>query len=142
MVLIWMVLQKELHQRSTDVAPQSVNFTNLFYFFFLMLQLTKPLAFIDIEATGTNVCVDRIVEIAILKVLPDGNRSVKRKLLNPQTTISQSSIDIHGITNESVKDAPTFKQVAQEIRLSSSNHNTGALISERQQQFCLYVFRN
>ena len=81
-----------------------------------MLQLTKPLAFIDIEATGSNVTTDRIVEIAIIKQLPDGTRTVKRKLLNPQIPIPQLTIDIHGITDEMVKDAPTFKQVAQEIK--------------------------
>ena len=49
-----------------------------------MLQLTKPLAFIDIEATGSNVAIDRIVEIAIIKQLPDGSRTVKRKIINPE----------------------------------------------------------
>jgi DNA polymerase-3 subunit epsilon len=48
-----------------------------------MLQLTKPLAFIDLETTGVNLATDRIIEIAIVKVLPDGKRSVKRKLINP-----------------------------------------------------------
>ena len=81
-----------------------------------MLQLKKPLAFLDIEATGSNTATDRIVEIAIIKVLPDGNRSVKRKLINPQMPIPQFCIDIHGITNEMVKDAPNFKQAAQEIK--------------------------
>lgn len=81
-----------------------------------MLQLKKPLAFIDIEATGTNVSTDRIVEIAIVKTMPDGNRSVKRKIVNPQMPIPQVCIDMHGITNEMVKEAPIFKQVAQEIR--------------------------
>ncbi len=81
-----------------------------------MLQLKKPLAFIDIEATGSNVTTDRIVEIAIVKVLPDGNRSVKRKIINPGIPISQQIIDIHGITNEMVKDAPTFKQAAHDIK--------------------------
>ncbi|HEU4469695.1 MAG TPA: exonuclease domain-containing protein [Flavisolibacter sp.] len=81
-----------------------------------MLQLKKPLAFIDIEATGTNVSTDRIVEIAIVKNMPDGNRTVKRKIINPQMPIPQVCIDLHGITNEMVKDAPVFKQVAQEIR--------------------------
>jgi len=82
----------------------------------LMLQLKKPLAVIDIEATGSNTAVDRIVEIAIIKILPDGARTVKRKIINPQMPIPQSIVDIHGITNEMVKDAPTFKQVAQEIK--------------------------
>jgi DNA polymerase-3 subunit epsilon len=81
-----------------------------------MLQLKKPLAVIDIEATGTNVTTDRIVEIAIVKHLADGNRTVKRKIINPQIPIPQVCIDMHGITNEMVKDAPTFKQAAQEIK--------------------------
>jgi DNA polymerase-3 subunit epsilon len=81
-----------------------------------MLQLKKPLAFIDIEATGSNVSADRIVEIAIVKVLPDGNRTVKRKIINPQIPIPASISEIHGLTDEMVKDAPTFKQAAHEIR--------------------------
>ena len=83
-----------------------------------MLQLKKPLAFIDIEATGSNVSVDRIVEIAIIKTLPDGNRTVKRKIINPQMPIPAAISEIHGLTDEMVKDAPTFKQVAQEIKQS------------------------
>src|SRR5215211_1472824 len=81
-----------------------------------MLQLKKPLAFIDIEATGANVTIDRIVEIAIVKMMPDGNRTVKRKILNPQMSISKAISEIHGITDEMVKDAPTFKQAAQELK--------------------------
>ncbi len=81
-----------------------------------MLNLKKPLAFIDIEATGTNVTTDRIVEIAIIKILPDGARTVKRKLLNPQIPIPQVCIDIHGISNEMVKEAPAFRQAAHEIK--------------------------
>src|SRR4029453_5285542 len=81
-----------------------------------MLKLKKPLAFIDIEATGTNVTTDRIVEIAIVKVLPDGNRTIKRKILNPKIPITKAISEIHGITDEMVKDAPSFKQTAQEIR--------------------------
>src|SRR5882757_1421071 len=81
-----------------------------------MLQLVKPLAFIDLETTGVNLGSDRIVEIAIVKLLPDGNRSVKRKLINPQMPIPQFSIDVHGITDEMVKDAPSFKQVAHELK--------------------------
>ena len=81
-----------------------------------MLQLTKPLAFIDLETTGVNLGTDRIIEIAIVKVLTDGNRSVKRKLINPGISIPQASSDVHGITDEMVKDAPFFKQVAQELK--------------------------
>ena len=81
-----------------------------------MLQLKKPIAFIDLETTGVNLGTDRIVEIAIVKILTDGSRSVKRKLLNPEMAIPKACSDIHGITDEMVKDAPTFKQVAHELK--------------------------
>ncbi|HJS53083.1 MAG TPA: 3'-5' exonuclease [Chitinophagaceae bacterium] len=81
-----------------------------------MLQLTKPLAFIDLETTGINLATDRIIEIAIVKVLPDGKRSIKRKLINPQIPIPKQASDLHGITNEMVKDAPKFKEVAHELK--------------------------
>ncbi len=81
-----------------------------------MLKLTRPIAFIDLETTGVNLSLDRIVEIAIVKLMPDGTRTVKRKIINPLMTIPQASSDIHGITNEMVKDAPTFKQAGNEIK--------------------------
>ena len=81
-----------------------------------MLQLKKPLAFIDLETTGINLGTDRIVEIAIVKILTDNTRSVKRKLINPEIPIPKGASDVHGITDEMVKDAPTFKQVAQELK--------------------------
>lgn len=81
-----------------------------------MLQLTKPLAFIDLETTGINLGTDRIVEIAIVKILTDGSKSVKRKLINPEMPIPVASSEVHGITDEMVKDAPTFKQLAQEFK--------------------------
>lgn len=81
-----------------------------------MLQLTKPLAFIDLETTGVNLGTDRIIEIAIVKQLPDGTRSVKRKLINPGMPIPKASSEVHGITDEMVKDAPSFKQLAQELK--------------------------
>ncbi len=81
-----------------------------------MLQLTKPIAFIDLETTGVNPGMDRIVEIAIVKILTDSTRSVKRKLINPGIAIPKGASDIHGISDEMVKDAPPFKQVAQELK--------------------------
>ena len=81
-----------------------------------MLQLKKPLAFIDLETTGVNPGTDRIVEIAIVKILTDGTKSVKRKLINPEIPIPKGASDIHGITDEMVKDAPSFKQVAHELK--------------------------
>jgi DNA polymerase-3 subunit epsilon len=81
-----------------------------------MLQLTRPLAIIDLETTGVNLGTDRIVEIAIVKIMPDEKKLIKRKLINPEIPISPASADIHGITNEMVKDAPTFRQVANELK--------------------------
>lgn len=81
------------------------------------LVLQRPLALIDLETTGVNVASDRIVEIAIVKMMPDGTRQVKRKLINPEMLIPKGASDIHGISNEMVKDAPTFKQAANEIKM-------------------------
>jgi DNA polymerase III subunit epsilon len=81
-----------------------------------MLQLKKPLAFIDLETTGINLGTDRIIEIAIVKILPDGTKSVKRKVLNPEMPIPRASTEIHGFTDEMVKDFPVFKQVAHELK--------------------------
>ena len=96
-----------------------------------MLQLNKPLAFIDLETTGTNLGTDRIVEIAIVKILTDGSKSVKRKLINPEIPIPKASSDIHGITNEMVKDAPTFKQVGQELKQMLDGCDLGGYNSNR-----------
>jgi DNA polymerase-3 subunit epsilon len=82
----------------------------------MKLQLQRPLAFIDLETTGINVTADRIVEIAVVKILPSGEKQVKRKLINPQTPIPQNASNVHGITDDMVKDAPTFKQSANEIK--------------------------
>jgi DNA polymerase III subunit epsilon len=98
---------------------------------FMALQLTRPLAFIDLETTGINFGTDRIVEIAIVKIHPDGTKHVKRKLINPEMPIPAQASDIHGITNEMVKDAPTFKQVANEIKQFIDNCDIGGYNSNR-----------
>ncbi len=97
----------------------------------MRLKLTRPLAFIDLETTGINLATDRIVEIAIVKLMPDGTRQVKRKLINPQMPIPQVTTDIHGITDEMVKDAPAFKQVANEIRQFIDNCDLAGYNSHR-----------
>src|SRR5689334_19290724 len=96
-----------------------------------MLQLKRPLAIIDLETTGVNLASDRIVEIAIVKALPDGTQQIKRKLLNPEIPISAVSREMHGITNEMVKDAPTFKQVANEIKQFLDNCDLAGYNSNR-----------
>lgn len=95
------------------------------------LQLVRPLAFIDLETTGVNISIDRIVEVAIVKIMPDGAKLVKRKLINPQMPIPKASSDIHGITDEMVKDAPSFKDVANEIKQFLENCDIGGYNSNR-----------
>jgi len=95
------------------------------------LQLTRPIAFIDLETTGINISIDRIVEIAIVKISPDGSRLVKRKIINPTIPIPQGAIDVHGITNEMVKDAPTFKQASNEIKQFIEGCDIGGYNSNR-----------
>src|SRR5579862_683954 len=96
-----------------------------------MLQLTKPLAVIDLETTGVNLGSDRIVEIAIVKIMPDGSKTVKRKLLNPEMPIPQAASAVHGITDEMVKDAPTFKQLANELKQFIENCDLAGYNSNR-----------
>ncbi|MEN8187371.1 MAG: exonuclease domain-containing protein [Bacteroidota bacterium] len=79
------------------------------------LDLKKPLVFFDLETTGVQIATDRIVEISILKVFPNGNKESKTWLVNPEIEIPQESIDIHGITNEKVVMEPTFKELAREV---------------------------
>lgn len=82
----------------------------------MQLQLNKPICFIDLETTGINVSLDKIVEIAIIKILSDGTKQIKRKLVNPEMPIPKGASDVHGITDEMVKDAPNFKQIANEVK--------------------------
>lgn len=79
------------------------------------LKLEKPLVFFDLETTGVNIGTDKIVEISILKVFPNGNKESKTWLVNPEVEIPKSASDIHGITNEKVVTEPTFKELAPKI---------------------------
>lgn len=80
-----------------------------------MIQLTKPLAFFDLETTGLDVTNDRIIEIAILKMNPDGSKEHYSKRVNPEMPISKESSEITGISDADVQDCPTFKELAPEI---------------------------
>jgi DNA polymerase-3 subunit epsilon len=82
----------------------------------MSLQLTKPLVFIDLETTGTNIAIDRIIEIAIVKVGPNGEVEKRRKFVHPQMPIPAASTAVHGITDEMVKDQPPFSAIANEIK--------------------------
>lgn len=81
----------------------------------MKLNLKRPLAFFDLEATGVNVGADRIVEIAILKAMPDGSELVKTWRVNPEMPIPLQTSLIHGIYDEDIANEPTFKTLAAEI---------------------------
>ena len=81
----------------------------------MKLNLKRPLAFFDLETTGVNVASDRIVEISILKALPDGSEDIKTLRINPMMPIPLESSLVHGIYDEDIKHEPTFKQVGEEL---------------------------
>ncbi len=79
------------------------------------LKLTRPLVFFDLETTGIKVATDRIVELCLFRIQPDGSTKIKTQRINPEIPIPPEVTAIHGITDEDVKDAPTFKMVAHEL---------------------------
>jgi len=81
----------------------------------MKLNLSKPICFFDLETTGTNVAKDRIVEISILKISPNGEKEHRTWLVNPECEIPAVVVAIHGISNEKVANEPTFKQLSKEI---------------------------
>ncbi len=81
----------------------------------MKLNLKRPLAFFDLETTGVNVASDRIVEISILKAMPDGSELIKTMRINPGISIPLESSLIHGIYDEDVRLEPTFKQAGEEL---------------------------
>lgn len=81
----------------------------------MKLNLTIPLCVFDLETTGTQVTKDRIVQIAIIKLHPNGLREEYNQLINPEVSIPDEIVAIHGISNEKVKNCPTFREKAKEI---------------------------
>lgn len=79
------------------------------------LNLKRPICFFDLETTGVNVVNDRIVEIGVLKVFPNGNKESYTWLVNPGITIPTEIVAIHGITNERVANEPPFKELAHRV---------------------------
>ena len=79
------------------------------------LALKNPIIFFDLETTGTNILRDRIVEISYIKVMPSGNETERTLRINPGMPIPAEATAIHHITDDDVKNAPPFKQVAQEL---------------------------
>ncbi|MGY6560960.1 MAG: exonuclease domain-containing protein [Luteibaculaceae bacterium] len=76
------------------------------------LNISRPIAFFDLETTGTDVTSDRIVEIAVLKVFPDGKEEEFTQIINPQIPIPIAASEVHGIYDADVVGKPTFKELA------------------------------
>ena len=81
----------------------------------MQLNLKNPIVFFDLETTGINIVKDRIVEISFVKVHPNGKEESKTRRINPEMPIPPESTAIHGITDEDVKDCPTFKEIAKSL---------------------------
>lgn len=81
----------------------------------MKLNLSRPVVFFDLETTGTNITADRIVEISIIKVHPDGNELEKTRRVNPEMPIPAEATAVHHITDEDVASCPTFKQIARSL---------------------------
>lgn len=95
------------------------------------LNLNKPICFFDLETTGINVATDRIVEISILKVYPNGNKESHTWRVNPEMPIPANVIAIHGITDEMVANEPTFKELAPKVQELIKDSDLGGFNSNR-----------
>lgn len=95
------------------------------------LNLKNPLIFFDLETTGTDTIHDRIVEISYLKVHQNGKEEVKTKRINPEMPIPPSATAIHGISDEDIKDCPTFKQIAKSLAVQMEGCDLAGFNSSR-----------
>lgn len=81
----------------------------------MKLKLKRPLIFFDLETTGTNITADRIVEISIIKLMPDGTEIAKTRRINPEMHIPEEATAVHHITDADVAECPTFRQIAKSL---------------------------
>lgn len=95
------------------------------------LNLTKPICFFDLETTGINVANDRIVEISVLKIFPNGNKESYTWRVNPEMKIPEETTAIHGISNEDVANEPTFKELSPKINELIKGCDLGGFNSDR-----------
>jgi DNA polymerase-3 subunit epsilon len=97
----------------------------------MQLNLNKPICFFDLETTGVNISQDRIVEISILKVHPNGKEETYTKKVNPTIPIPPETTAVHGISDADVADAPTFKELSKEIYHLIKDSDLGGFNSNR-----------
>lgn len=97
----------------------------------MKLKLTRPIIFFDLETTGVDTSRDRIVEISLVKIMPDGEEIIRTKRINPTIPIPKEASDIHHITDEDVKDCPTFRQIAKSLKTYIEGCDFGGFNSNR-----------
>ena len=97
----------------------------------MKLNLKRPIVFFDLETTGVDTAKDRIVEISMVKVMPDGEEIIKTRRINPQMHIPEDATAVHGITDEDVKDAPTFAEIAKSLSQFIEGCDFGGFNSNR-----------
>jgi DNA polymerase-3 subunit epsilon len=97
----------------------------------MKLNLTRPIVFFDLETTGVNVSNDRIVEISLIKVFPNGNEETKTMRINPEMHIPEEASAITGIYDDDVKDCPTFKEVAADVAKMIEGADLGGFNSNK-----------
>ena len=95
------------------------------------LKLSRPICFFDLETTGIDVARDRIVEISIFKVYPNGNKESKTWLVNPTIPIPPQTTAVHGITDEKVANEPTFKELATQVHNMIKDSDLAGFNSDR-----------
>ena len=95
------------------------------------LNLKRPIIFFDLETTGVDTANDRIVEISMIKIMPNGEEIVRTRRINPQMHIPEQATAIHGITDEMVKDEPTFAQIAKSMAQFIEGCDFGGFNSNR-----------
>lgn len=95
------------------------------------LKLKRPIVFFDLETTGVDTANDRIVEISLVKIGVDGTKSVKTRRINPEMHIPEAATAVHGITDEDVKDEPTFRQIAKSLAQYIEGCDFGGFNSNR-----------
>lgn len=95
------------------------------------LSLKRPIVFFDLETTGVNIVKDRIVEISYLKVYPDGKEEQKAYRINPEMPIPAEATAVHHITDDDVKDKPTFRQFASQFAQIISGCDLGGFNSNK-----------
>jgi len=97
----------------------------------MKINLVRPICFFDLETTGINISKDRIVEISVLKIFPNGNKESKTWLVNPQIPIPDEVSSIHGITDEMVLNEPSFRSIGLYIKDMINNCDLGGFNSNK-----------